>query len=485
VNGTAQIIAQLVEPSGTPPHSGTQVSFTTTLGSVEPATVETDINGRAVATFRSGATNGTATITAISGGVNATGNNALKIAIGTAAVGRIVLSASPALVPATGGVSTVTAVVQDINGNALPTAPVSFSSTAGSLDVNVATTDQNGVASVRLTTSTTATVTASVGAQGGSTTGGGTGTGTGTGGTGTGSGGSSSGQASATVTINIAGAPTLVIGSPTPNPPISGLPSTFPFTVTAAAANGSAIRDLTVNWGDGAIQDLGAVTTSAVVAHTYRSPGSYTITATLLDSSGNVVTVSSPVIVNPTALSISITPPTTPPGAGLPAPFAIGIGALPAGDTVRNVHVDWGDGSAQDLGAISSNTTVTHVYTASGTYTASATLSDTAGNTQSVSTSVTVVATATPTIVITASVPTGSKRATFTIQVTPPSGVGITSAALNYGDGKVDQLGGLNGTTTVSHTYPSLPPNQDYPVTLTVTDTLGRTTTGSTTVNVP
>src|SRR5256885_3018963 len=56
INGTAQIIAQLVEPSGTPPHTGTQVSFTTTLGSIEPATVETDINGRAVATFRAGPT---------------------------------------------------------------------------------------------------------------------------------------------------------------------------------------------------------------------------------------------------------------------------------------------------------------------------------------------------------------------------------------------------------------------------------------------
>jgi len=39
VNGSTQIIAQLIEPSGTPPHSGTRVSFTTTLGTVDRKSV--------------------------------------------------------------------------------------------------------------------------------------------------------------------------------------------------------------------------------------------------------------------------------------------------------------------------------------------------------------------------------------------------------------------------------------------------------------
>src|SRR5262245_40577008 len=83
VNGATQIIAQLIEPSGTPPHSGTRVSFSTTLGLLEPSDVDTDINGRAVTTFKSGTANGTAVITAISGGVSASGTNALRIAVGT------------------------------------------------------------------------------------------------------------------------------------------------------------------------------------------------------------------------------------------------------------------------------------------------------------------------------------------------------------------------------------------------------------------
>src|SRR6266571_6043666 len=86
VNGTTQLVAQVIEPSGTPPHSGTEITFTTTLGTIQPAQAETDAAGRVVVTFNAGTANGTAVITAISGGASASGNSAIKIAIGTAAV---------------------------------------------------------------------------------------------------------------------------------------------------------------------------------------------------------------------------------------------------------------------------------------------------------------------------------------------------------------------------------------------------------------
>ncbi|HZT75882.1 MAG TPA: Ig-like domain-containing protein [Vicinamibacterales bacterium] len=394
VNGTAQIVAQVIEPSGTPPHSGTQVTFTTTLGSIQPANVETDANGIATATFNAGGANGTATITAISGGTSASGNAAIKIAIGTAAVGSVRLGANPTILPPTGGTTALTAQVFDINGNALPNAQVFFSTTAGTLDQFVVNTDQSGIATARLTTANQATVTASVGAQGGSTTTPGTGTGTGTGSGGTGGTGATptptSTQSTATITIAIAGAPQIVITPPT-TPPGAGLPAAYTFAVTAATTNGCLVRDLTVNWGDGQTQDLGAVTGSAVVQHAYANAGAYTIKATVTDS---------------------------------------------------------------------------------------------CGFTQTVSSGVAVTVTTNPTIIITPSVPTGSKTATFTIQITPPTGVGILDAVINFGDGVRSDLGGASGTVTVQHTYPNVA-NQTYTVTVTVTDTLGRTTTGQTTVNVP
>src|SRR5581483_5850525 len=107
------------------------------------------------------------------------------------------------------------------------------------------------------------------------------------------------------------------------------------------------------------------------------------------------------VTVNPTVLGLTITPPTTPPGVGLPATFTIGTGTLPAGDAVRNVHVDWGDGLSIDLGAVTGTVTVTHVYSTAGTYTVTAIMTDTAGNSASVSTSVTIIATAAPTVLVT------------------------------------------------------------------------------------
>ena len=205
------------------------------------------------------------------------------------------------------------------------------------------------------------------------------------------------------------------------------------------------------------------------------------MTATATDSSGNVVTVSTAVTVQATQIGLTITPPSTPPSAGLPATFTFALGTLPPGDFVKDVVVDWGDGKTQSLGAISATTTVSHVYTTADSYTVRATLSDTAGNTTTVSTSVTVVATSNPTIIITPTVPTGSKLVTFQIQVTAPSGVGILEAVIDFGDGQTQSLGGLSGSVTVSHLYAVA---RQYTVTVTVKDTLNRTTTGSTSVTV-
>src|SRR5260221_4689692 len=156
VNGTTQIVAQVLESGGTPPQDGTLVVFTTSLGSVQPPEAQTK-GGRVTVTFNAGTANGTATITASSGGASASGTSAAKVAIGTAAVGSVRVSANPTLLPALGGSSTITAVVIDINGNPLSSAPVSFSTTAGSLDQGSATTDQNGAATATLRTTTAAT----------------------------------------------------------------------------------------------------------------------------------------------------------------------------------------------------------------------------------------------------------------------------------------------------------------------------------------
>ena len=68
LNGSTNIIAQVIEPAGTPPNRGTLVTFTTTLGTILPIEVETDAGGRVIVTFRAGTQSGTATIFAHLGG---------------------------------------------------------------------------------------------------------------------------------------------------------------------------------------------------------------------------------------------------------------------------------------------------------------------------------------------------------------------------------------------------------------------------------
>src|SRR5262245_54012045 len=124
INGTTDIIGQVLEAAGTPPHSGTVITFTTTLGAVEPAEARTDVSGRVIVKFRAGIANGNATVTAISGGASTGTNGALKIAIGTAAVGKVFLNANPATVPNTGGSTTLIAMGLDIKGSELVGPPV-------------------------------------------------------------------------------------------------------------------------------------------------------------------------------------------------------------------------------------------------------------------------------------------------------------------------------------------------------------------------
>jgi hypothetical protein len=387
VNGTAQVVAQVIEASGTPPHSGTEITFTTSLGTIEPAVSTTDNSGRAVVTFKAGSANGTATITAISGGASVSAANAVKIAIGSAAVGRVNVSASPATIPAIGGSSTIIANVVDINGNPLTSTLVNFSTTAGSLSSTAVNTDQNGVAQTQLTTSLQATITASVGGQG--STGGGAGAGNGAGaGAGAGAGGgaatptppaNTSGQASGTVTVNVTAAPTLVITPPT-TAPSAGLPAIFSFVITAAAQNGSAVRDVTVSWGDGDVQDLGAISGTQPESHVYTASRTYLVSATLTDASGNTTTSSTSVSVIPVprpSINIQATPGQT---GTFTATFTITI-TVPQGIAVQDVTIKFGDGLSQDVGGAPTGTItgVTHQYPAAGVRNVEVDVLDSAG----------------------------------------------------------------------------------------------------------
>lgn len=379
-NGTMTITAQLLEAAGTPPHSGTRITFTTTIGRVEPSEVDTDVGGRAKVTFIAGGSNGTATITAVSGGATTGSEGALKIAVGTAAVAKVIVSASPQSVSSAGGASTITATVLDINGNALIGSPVLFTSTAGTLSADVAVTNGNGAAVTVLTTSQQATVTASVGVQGSS----------GTGGTGSGSSSStSSGQSSGTVTVNVRNAPSITVTAPTTTI-FKGVAARFTFTVTTAATNGSAVREVKVNWGDGRTDILGTFTGSQTQDHIFTNDGTFVVTGTVTDGSGDFNTTSTTVsVLNLPKASVLVTPSSFSATAPATIAFTIAISGLPTGVSLRSVSIDYGDGQSEELGATASASR-SHVYTTGGGVARKVTVTavDTAGQVSEGSTTV-------------------------------------------------------------------------------------------------
>jgi PKD repeat protein len=467
-NGSTTIIAQVLEAAGTPPHSGTHVTFTTSLGRVDPSEAETDANGRAVATFIANGLNGMATITAISGGATTGSDGAVKIAVGTAAVAGVAVSANPQSVPASGGSSTISARILDINGNFLVGSPVTFTTTAGTLSTTIVTTDSSGIAATTLTTNQQATVTATVGVSSSGTGSGGTGTG-GTGGTGTGGTGSSgsTSASSGSTTVNVTNGPTISITPPATV--TKGTPASFTITTAVGATNGAPIRSVTINWGDGGgTRDLGAITGASSQSHQYNQDGPFTISATVTDTAGSTASTSTSIDVLPAPQpTVAIGVPATV-TANVPASFTFTTAASSSNAAIRTLAVNWGDGQSDSFGASAGASTQSHTYETAGRYVISATVTDANGSSGNASSSINVIASTPPAITLTPSASTVNvgTPVTFSITATPLNGLTIRSITIDYGDGNIDSLGTAS-PQSVQHSYTSAGAKQ---VTVTVVD---------------
>jgi len=447
-NGTMQLIVQIIEASGTPPHSGTHVIFTTTLGTIEPSETQTDINGRATATFKANGANGTATITASSGGAVVAAANALKIALGTAAVGSLTLNASPTTIPATGGSSTIRAIVFDTSGNVLAGVPVTFTTDVGAVSPSSVTTDANGVAAATLTTSRTAKVTATAGIS-------------------TTSGTTTTAAPSKDVTVTVNSVNTISVGAVTPANPTAGQTVSIALTYGTGA---SPITGLKVDWGDGSNSTFGGQ--PAAISHRYDRAGSYLVVVTGTDSFGDSSTASTAVNVTARAkptVTVSAPDNTTP-----NTPTKITITATPTtGNTITSVFVDFGDNTSQTFsGSVSS---VQHIYTSGGSYTITATATDSSGESGSGSTGIFVNGAVNATFTATNGA-AGSKQVTFNASGSSSPNGSITSYQWDFGDGTTGS--GLSVTKTYGSTTP-------VTVTLTVTDSTGKSATTTRTVTPP
>ena len=288
--------------AGTPVHNGTVVTFTTTIGRIEPSEARTD-NGQVRVRFHADGQSGTAVITAFSGGASGKLEN---LKVGSAGAERILLSANPQALACSGGDSQISARVEDVSGVGLPAVPVVFTTTKGGLDPSSTNTDSSGTARTTLKTTQEATVTANAAGK------------------------------TATATVTLSPRTGITITPPTGTLSV-GVPITFTVNV-AATAN---IRNVTVNFGDG-VQDLGPISGSTAIPHTYRQEGTYIITATAVDAAGCSEAVSTAVSVlpgQPPSVVVRVSDPT--PAVGQKVTFT----ATVSGNTSTIVGYDWDFGS--------------------------------------------------------------------------------------------------------------------------------------------
>ena len=308
--GTANQPGQVQAGVGTPVHNGTLVTFTTTLGRIEPAEARTEA-GRAKVRLVADGRSGTATVTAISGAANATAD----VRIGAAGAARIALTASPQSLPATGGQATITARVEDQQGNGLLGVPVSFSTNAGNLGATNVITNESGLATTTLSTNAAATVTASAGGGSGNT----------------------AGPTAATVNITIRPRTTINLVVPaTAN-------ASTPVSITVSVGANTIVNDVVLDFGDGETRSLGAISsTSGVnVGHLYGD-GEFTVSATATDSDGVQTTVRSDIIVLPIAVSATASPATVTFGGTV----LFSVTVTPATSAIQSYRWNLGEGAA-------------------------------------------------------------------------------------------------------------------------------------------
>lgn len=332
VAGSTEITASVIESAGTAVQNGTVVTFTSSLGTVEPREARTQ-NGQVTVRFIAGSQSGTAKIGAFSGGSK---SEDLEILVGAAAAGAVTIRAESAFVPSTGGTTGVIAQVVDKGGNPLRGVPVGFSTNAGLLAQSTVLTNDAGEARTELTTSTTSEVTATIG---GSAT-----------------------ALTAKTTVTARDLPAVAVAATSPvggaaNTSEAGLPTIF--TLTPAANAG--IRSARIDYGDGTSQTLGAIPAATTVTHTYNRPGSYTVTATATDAFG--FTGTSSIVVNVFDRStVSVQLQVLSNLAGL-VTFSASITGTVSG-SIRTYEWDFGDNS----GTTTTGPQTSHRYTSSGTF---------------------------------------------------------------------------------------------------------------------
>lgn len=260
--------------------------------------------------------------------------------------------------------------------------------------------------------------------------------------------------ASITIEVDaVPNVPPVAMADASPNPVRQGLAVTF-FSTGSHDPDGT-IVSYTWDFGDGATSNLANPT------HAYSIPGTYSPTLTVKDNSGVTATdVIEHLTVTPNEAPTAAAAGT--PGTGK-APLLVSFSSAGSGDVDGTITYTWdfGDGSPEKTSA-----NPTHTYTTPGTYTATLTVTDDFGATDTATVTTVVTPNQAPTAVANADVQNGPRPLVVNFDgtsSTDPDGT-IAGYAWDFGDG------GSSTSATPSHTYTT---QGTYTASLVVTDDNG------------
>lgn len=245
--------------------------------------------------------------------------------------------------------------------------------------------------------------------------------------------------------------------------PVKGI---APLTVkaTAAASGGSGnYSSYTYNWGDGSPS---TTTASSSSSHTYSSAGTYLANVSVTDSQGNTgtskqvtVNVMAPIIVDLTDSTATGT-----------SPLNVSFTASSTGGSGSYGTYAWIFGDSKT--STTTTGTVSHIYTAAGTYNATVLVTDSDGDTATSNPATIVVTSGTgptePTVSISVNHLSGNAPLSVTVTATASGGSGsYTSYVYHWGDGSPSTT---SVSSTSSHQYTTL---GEFEIDVSVEDSLG------------
>jgi PKD repeat protein len=254
----------------------------------------------------------------------------------------------------------------------------------------------------------------------------------------------------------------------TPAGPADNEPALF--DASASTSTTGTIVQWLWNFGDG------STGSGEIVQHAFRSPGTFGVTLTVIDSIGASNSITQNVVVGQGTLPTAsfVTSPTNP-IIGQQINFNAAQSRPAPGRTIRSFDWDFGDGTS------GSGQQTSHAYASTGTFTVLLTVTDDAGRTSTAAQTITV-GNGNPTADFTfnPSAPRSGQSVVFDASATQAApGRSIVSYSWAFGDG------GSGTGQTVAHTYTVSGTPQTFNVLLTVTDSSGKTNsvTKSITVN--